>query len=209
MRLVHARLEEQAVVGGDDRQAAVEGEVEEGGLGQRLGRLGVALQLDIEAVREGGLEAVEQGRGAIPVAALEQPAEGALGTTGQEDQPFTAALEVLDRDAGLRRVVQVDGAHQTQQIGVAGGIPGECGQEGRPLQPLAAQRGHAGRMAGQAERQQRTHDRLHALGHGGRAELHDAEQVGVVGHRHGRHAVGGAGAGQSLIVDRPFEQRVG
>jgi hypothetical protein len=207
--LVHARLEEEAVVGGDDRQAAVEGEVEEGGLGQRFGRLGVALQLDIEAVRKGGLEAVEQGRSTLLVATLEQPAEGALGTTGQEDEPLAAALEVLDGDAGLHRVVEVDRAHQAQKIGVAGGVTGECRQEGRPLQPFAAHRGHAAGMAGQAERQEGAHDRLHALGHRGRAELHDAEQVGVVGDRHGRHAVSGTGAGQALVVDRPFEQRVG
>ena len=83
MRLVHLRLGEVDVVGGDDGQGQLVGHVEQRRLDGALDVEPVAVQLHREAVGEGFAQCGEQARGGVAAAFGEQAGDGAEGAAGQ------------------------------------------------------------------------------------------------------------------------------
>ena len=208
VRLVHVGAAEEALVGGDQRQPLLVGDVDEHRFDRRLVRRAVALHFHIEARREGGGEPGRERRRFVFPAFGDQPVEGTARPAGQEDQPFRMGLQHGERDMGRIRRGDVE-------IGLAG--------EPREVEParlvlgqqrdLGALRRRAGTgavlLAAKLDAEGQPHDRLHALARYRVGDLDRAEKVVGVGHRDGRHGVLGAQLGQLLHPDRAFEQRIG
>ena len=77
---------EIGIVGGDDRQAPLLGEVEQAALDRLLVGQPVPLQLHVETIAEAACEAIEKIGGGVALAVLQQPAERSGRTAGEQDQ---------------------------------------------------------------------------------------------------------------------------
>ena len=88
VRLVHRLLREMHVVGRDQRQVALVGEVDQRPFDPALLVLAVALQLDIEPALEQALKPVEHMGRCRRLAGGQQPADTAADATGQRDEPL-------------------------------------------------------------------------------------------------------------------------
>ena len=80
------RLEELDVIGRDQRQVALEREIDQGRLELLLDLEMVAHQLDVETVGEHPGEAFEQTLGEAPVAARERAPDRTVDAAGERDQ---------------------------------------------------------------------------------------------------------------------------
>ena len=206
VRLEHRRRGEEAVVGGDQRQARGIGERDQAGLDGVLQRLAVAMQLHHAAIGERLGEAGEQrlGLGFLPLG--QQPGDRAVGAAGQQDQPGRVRGEHIERKLRLQPGFGFQEAARGQAL--------EVGQPGRVLrqqhQRIGRQAGRvrAGRVgAGQGDLA--ADDRLDALGRAGLAELQGAEQVAGVGDGDRGHRRLARQGGDLVGLDGALAERIG
>ena len=201
VRLVHVRLAEVAVVGGDQRDAAGVGDGDQAGFDGGLDRQAVAVQFLDGAAGEGLVHGVEQAFGFGFLALGEQAADRAGGAAGQQQQAGGVFGDACERQLRLQGGVgfqEADG-RQALQVGHAGGV-------------LRQQHHRVGRQAGVVGAGQgdlAADDRLDALAGAVLGEFQRAEQVAGVGDGCGRHA-GVLGQGDDLVgADGALAEGVG
>ena len=121
MRLLVARIGEERIVGGDQRQIVRIGEIDEIALDALLLRHAVAHQLDIEpaAEKRGKLQQHRLGGWLLPFG--EQPPHRATRSAGQSQQPVAMAFEHGDIDLRLLAATGLEKrlADQLQEIAIA------------------------------------------------------------------------------------------
>ncbi len=209
VRLVHVGLGEVDIVGRDQRNVHRIGHFHVAALGQALGLgrcavfAGVALQFDVEAVAETGVQALQQCLGLGAVAGLQQHTHGAEGAAGQADQPIAERLQFVQRD--LRRLpalVDVEAAVELHQVFVTALGLGQQHDGRRVARALTRLRLDIGHVDLTAE------DRLDACPAQRHRHLERREHVVGVGHGDSRHAGGFAEARQLLEADGALQQRV-
>ena len=103
MRLVVVGRGEIDLVGGDDRQRARVGEIEQHRLGLDLVLEAVALDLDVEPVAEDLLQHLQALERHLLLALAQRHVDRAVGSAGQRDQAVAVGFEPLDLD--VRRLV--------------------------------------------------------------------------------------------------------
>ena len=177
------------VVGDDQWQPRVAGQLQQ--LAVQPGLLGqpVVLELEVEAVRAEDV-AVLAGdlAGELAVVDLQRLGDLAAQTGRQPDQPLGVAGEMLTVDARLVVVaVDVRVGDQAAQVAVPGRVLGQEDQVEGLAVGLALLRRHRARGDVRLD----ADDRLDALGRGGLVEGHRAVQRAVVGEGHRVHARGG------------------
>ena len=197
----HLGLGKIHVVGGDQRQAQVIGDVDHRPLGRGLGRdrlaivLHVALEFNVKAVAEDRVQRGRMGAGVIQLARRRQLPQGAGRPAGQADQPGGVAGKFVHCD--MRRVLD----------------RGDVKARGKRHQvhpPALVLREQHHRPAGRAriQRDLAPDDGLHALVHRLDRKLQRREQGVGVGQRDGGHPFGGGEGRKLLDRDRAFQQRV-
>ena len=185
-------------IGGDDRQFLIESHLDQPRLGGLLDRVASAAQLDIEAAREQGLQALEHRCRCLSLAGSDQTREGTLSSRGERDQALGSPLECREGDMGilLDWAAEMGLGNQSAQIDVAAFV---LGVDRQPVDD---------RLIGTGDRQHRTDDRLHALAETGVAERHHAIETVAVGYRRGGKIELARLLGDRLWVDRPFKHRI-
>ena len=103
VRLVVVGRGEIDLVGGDDRQRARIGELEQRRLGLDLVLQAVALDLDVEPVAENLLQRLQALERQLLLALAQRLVDGAVRAAGQRDQAGAVRLQPLDLD--VRRLV--------------------------------------------------------------------------------------------------------
>ncbi len=204
VRLVVGGVDEVHVVGRDQRQTALEGEVDQGRLDLLLGREPVAHQLDVKPAREQRREPGQQRLAETAVAVQQCPAERPLGATGERDQPVRGARQVIEPD--LRRAAitaEIGATQQLQQVLVAALALDQDRQPGGRRGPAVGARGVV-----DGQRQQTADQRLHARLGGLLADRERVEQIGPIGDPDRGHGVRPATLHQLLQPHRALEQRV-
>ena len=202
----HALVAEEHVVGGDQRQVGRVGELDQRLFDLVLLRRPVPLDLDIEAAREDALQPVERDPRRVRPVLQQMPPHLARHAAGQRQQSLRVRRQVRQRDLWdePRLGAQERIAGQLHEVAIAGFVLHQQDQ-------LVRWRAHARafRLVRTRHRHQAAGDRLHAgvLGVGG--ELHGAEQIAGVRHRHGRHLLAARQLHQLLGLDRAFGQRIG
>jgi len=145
MRLVHGRIGEERLIGGDQRQVVPIGQFHQLRLDAVFRLQTMALQLDVKAPRKRAGKAAQAGLRLVGLSLGDQPADRSHAAAGQGDQAIGAFLDVSDRD--LRKLArlgfQKGFADQLQQIGVAGVVLGEQNE----LIRIGRARGVAGRKS--------------------------------------------------------------
>ena len=120
-------------VGGDDRQIAHIGEVDQRLLRRLLDRVTAADQLDVEPLREQRLQMVEIGFGLVDLPIGDEPRQRALGACGERDQAVARFLE--RRESNMRvfadGTVEVGRRHERAQVRIARVI---LGQQHQPVE---------------------------------------------------------------------------
>ena len=127
MGFVVILVEEEHLIGGDDRQVVVEGRVEQHRLGDPFLAGAVALQFDIEPSGEGLGQLQRQRAGRVLLAGDRQPVDRAIGSAGEGDQPVGVAGQRLERHMRLFGAVgaQIGVRCQRHQVEVAGLVLGK------------------------------------------------------------------------------------
>ena len=122
------------VVGGDERNAVPVRQRRQGAVESLLGRVEVALQIDVQAAGEEALQAAQDRAGALLVAAPHRLGQGAVGTARQADQSLAAPFEILPEGAGLplRRALLGVG-QQPAQVAIAGALGDQEIETGEPV----------------------------------------------------------------------------
>ena len=156
---------EVRLVGGDDGQMVVVGEVEEQGLGRPLLRQPVPLQFDIEAVAEDTFERIERGFGKPEIVGGDSAVDYPVRAAGERDEAFLVEREMGDRDKSLAAVgaVAVGLGGKLDEIGVAVRIFGKKSDTSVidvPPRFTAFRLGFG--LGGEAQRQGAADDRLDA-----------------------------------------------
>ena len=118
VRLVHRLPGEVHVVGRDQRQVADIGQLDQRLLGPALRLLAMALQLDIEAVAEQTLQAVEQMLRGRRLAGRQQPAHAAAVAARDRDESRRRPFELGQRQSRHRTRLEFEmgAAHQPHQV---------------------------------------------------------------------------------------------
>ncbi len=203
---------EEGLVGGDDRQLRLIGEVEQHRLDRAFLRQAVPLHLDIEAVAKDAFQRREAGAGEVRVGLGKREVDHALGPAGERNEAVgmggkgTNAGQDL---AGLRRG-KISVAGETHQIGIAALVLGEHGDAAVSLWPSHLY----GRRAlflldGEAQGERAADDGLDPRAGDGLGEFEGAEQIVGIGDRERRHAVLGGERHEPRNGQRAFEQRIG
>ena len=212
LRLVHARIGEEHIVGGDQRQVPGIGQLDQRPLDLVLLVQEVPLQLDIEPVGKQSLEPAQHGLRIAAAPLQQQPAHAALQAPGERDQAFRPSLHVVQGDLRclLAGTVEEGLADQAHQIAVAGLV---LGNQGKLVRQNVAPADHPQSAPLGIDRapdvELHADDRLHALARGRHREFQRAEHIAAVGHRDRRHAVLLRQLHQLLGVNRPLRQGIG
>ena len=149
-----------------------------------------ALQLEVEAVAEQRQPGFERSTGRVIVAREQRPADVAFPRAGQRDQAGRAVgvepCPVQQRPMAPLPF-EVGPRHEPGQVAVAAVVLAEQHEAARlrALALLAQQRIHA-------------HERLDPARLRRTVELHEREEIALVGQRHGGHAEPRAGIHQAL-----------
>ena len=207
MRLVHALVGKEDVVGGDERNVPRVSEIEDLRLEPQLVVHVVALQLDIEPVAEGLLQQIEAGQRGIFLAGQQQTSDRTVGRADQGDQALRHRRQFAERHLRrfARHAFEIGAAEQFDEIGIARRALRQHHHLVR-IGCAADRRARPRRLTVVAlDRQFAADDRLHADIGDGRGEFIGAEQVAAVGHRHGRHRVFLAKLGEVVILQRAFQ----
>ena len=208
VRLVHRLLREVHVVGRDQRQVALVGELDERPLDPALRVLAVALQFEVQPAVEQALQPVEHVRRRRRLAGRQKPTDGAARAPGQRDQPRGRAFQLGHRQSSHRSQFELEmgTAHQPHQVDVAFLA---LDQQGQPVdrRQLAPSRDAALLLAPQAEIA--TDDRLHAALGGILGKFQRAEEVVAVGDGDRRHRLALGERDDLVDLVRPLGERVG
>ena len=209
MGLVHRGIGEEGLVGGDQRQPVLIGEIDERRLGARFSIDTQTGDFHEQAIVE-RLGKFEQRFLGVVVTAIEQrAADRAVGTCGQGDQSRRTLHHFGQRHRGRRAAFggEMSLAHQPDQIGPTLVVLGQQDQLiGFGVDRLAA----ADVVAAFADNADlAADDRLHADRGHLVGEFESAEQIAGVGDRHRRHLVLDAKFGEVGNLDRPFKERIG
>ena len=155
----------------------------------------MALQFDIETVREDVLERQQRGFRRPGLAFREEPPDRPCRTAGQADQPVVLQCEIGQRDRrlGAGLAVEKSPADQGHQIAVTGlALDQQHNAVGLSRVPVSVRGTAVARAAIRRERDLAADDRLDTgLGAGG-GEFERAEQIAAVGDRHRRHRLAAA-----------------
>ncbi len=204
MRLEHLGVGEKGLVGGDERQFMLVGELDQAGLDAVLDVEPVALQLDIEPPLENRGEPLQQRLRRRGLSLGEQPADGTRRTAGQCDEAAIERRQIVERQ--LRRLavrrLEEGFADELEQRAVAFVVLGQQHELVRALRRRAAAR--LGLLAPQGELA--ADDGLHARDLGRLRELERAEEIARVGDRHRGHGLAPAALGQRLDLDRALRR---
>ena len=216
VRLVVVGRGEVDLVGGDDRQAARVGEIEQRRLGVVLVLQAVPLDLDVQPVAEDLLQLLETLERCFLLALAQRQIDRAVGSAGQRDQALAVRFEALDLD--MRRLVlgriEEGAGGELHQVLVAALVGAPAAP---PHRPAASAAGWRRRVAGplpcaavaEIDLQGAADDRLDAGAGQLVGELQRAEQVVGVGQAEGREAVADGELGQPRNGQRAFQQRIG
>ena len=201
VRLEHRGGGEEAVVGGDQRQAQRVGQGDHAGFDGLLVRQVVAVQLHHRAVGKGfgGLAQPALGFGLLAVG--QEAGERPGGAAGQQDQAGGVLGDAIERELRLQAGIGVEEAARGQALQV-----GEAGCVLRQQDDLL---GRQARVVGASEGELAADDRLDALGGAGLAELQGAEQVAGVGDGDGGHLGVARQGGEFLRFDGALAERIG
>ena len=209
MRLVVGGGGEIRLVGGDQRQAFVVGEIDQHRLGRALGARAVALQFDIEPVAEQAMQRVEPRGGEMALAGGDGAIERAAGPAGERDDAVGLAFQPVELEPRrlVRRRIEEGARGQPHQAAIAGLARGEQ-HDARAL-GLAhwrcAARGRCRRNRSPARSRRSAGCRRRELF----GEFQRAEHVVGVGERQRRLLVGLRQLGQARDGERAFQQRIG
>ena len=116
VRLVHRGLGKVHVVGADDRQALVIGEIDQRPLDAPLVVLAVALQLEIEPAVEQLLQAIELMLRRRRLPAAQQPAEHAAGLPVKASRPSVWPSSSSSGSAAVEPILKSRWARLTSRI---------------------------------------------------------------------------------------------
>ena len=213
--LVVFRIPEIALVGRDERQILVVGDVDELRFDELLARDAMPLKLDIETIAEDVLELLHARCRDGTVVIRKGFVDRAVRTAGQYDQALGMLRYVAD--PGIRRLAiaraHVGAARYLKQIAVTDLAHGE-----KREQAIAMRRWQCGK-AGDArtgsvdfleiDSEAYAGDRLNAAARELVRELERAEQIVRVGQRERGKAELGRPLGQRADRQRAFEQRIG
>ena len=184
MGLIHLGLAEMHVVGGDQRQAAGIGHVQQHILGGALLGQAMALQFDVQPSGKGAGELLQDRVGRITLAFHDRLVEHPARSPGQEDQALGMGEQLLHLH--MRPVtgfhIQIGGGQKLGEVLVARLVLHQEGNMGRLLARSGLQR----IAGGDLHRQHRAHDGLDAALGQCVGDLKDPEQVVVVGDGHRR-----------------------
>ncbi|VDC49359.1 hypothetical protein BREV_BREV_03567 [Brevundimonas mediterranea] len=205
VRLGLGRLGVIDVIGRDQGRLVGVGPFDQTGLGPLFVLQPVTLQLDIEAVAEGGLHRRQGGRPLARLALGEQGIDRTVGAARQQDQPLGPRHDLVPGHArfGHFARVQIGRGRQGAQVAPPGLVLDQQ-DHGRGLGPA-----HGLVSADAEHRQGAGDDGLDPGVTGVLAELQRAEQIGPVGDGHGRHARVRRQLAQLARLDRAFQQRIG
>ncbi len=208
VRLVHRFLREVRVVGCDQRQVALVGEIDERRLDAALGVLAVTLQFQVEPAVEQPLQPVEHVRRRRRLARRQQPPDGAARATGQRDQPRGRAFQLRHRQSGDRSHLEFEmgPAHQPHQVDVA---LLALDQQGQPIDSRQlVRRGNAALLLA-PDAEIAADDRLYAGLRGVLREFQRAEEVVAIGDGNRRHRLALGERDDLVDLVRPLGERVG
>ena len=210
MRLVVGARREIWLVGADQRQATVVGQIDQHALDVALRGDAVALQLDVKAAVEHGLQLPQTALCNVEAAEAEAGIERAARAAGQRDEAGAASGQALQRDvrrlAGRR--IEPGARGQMHQVEIARLVLRQKHQR-RATGILLATPGRQLGAVTEGDRQLNADDRLNAGLRQLFREFQRAEQVVGVGDGQRRHAVGACEGRQLADRHRAFAQRVG
>ena len=188
-------IEEAHVVAGDHRDPAARGDVQREGVEGVLALPSGAHQLQVQALAEAALE-VGYGRFREVVAAPGEQLPGVRLRPGQREQAGVGLQPRRPRDHAIHAVAfHPRAGEQFRQAEVAGLVAAEQGEP-------------AGRARALREQHVGARDRLDAGLLRLLVELHQREQVVLVGDRHRRQPARRAGRHEFRDADRGVDQRV-
>ena len=215
LRLVVVGCCEINLVGGNDRQRARVGQIEELALDLQLLPEPVALDLDVQAIAEGLLQ-TEQARPGVVLLALAQSAvDRAIGASRQDNQAVTELRKPLDVDMRhlLRGRIKERARGELHQILIAGGVAGQQRDHPGGIQSDltgADARGSAGfRVVPKMHLEAAANDRLHAHSADLVREFERTEQISRVRERNCEEIVRGSKLRKLGDGDCALQQRVG
>src|SRR5579883_3257056 len=203
---------EMSVVGRDQRQVMLVGEVDERRLDAILGGKAVAHQLDVEPAGEERLEAEQHRLGGLALPLRQKPPHRARWTASKGDQAAAHALE--RREIDLRHLAGValeEGlTHELREVGVADPVLHQHHKRVRRRCGSDPAETRGGVLRARApDRQLAADKRLNPrLGRSGR-EFQRAEEITGVRHGDRRHAVALTELHQLLDLDRARRERIG
>ncbi len=211
MRLMILAAGKQRFVGGDERDAARIGELDQRGLGGAFGRGAVALQLDIEPVAEQPRQRLAASLRQGALAGDDCRVERAAGAAGQHDQPVGLALEPGQLEVGLlvRRRLQKGARVQPHQAAIAGLARGQQNDARALLHRAAASHARVRFLVGKIDRERTADDRLDPRRRHLVREFERPEHVVGIGERERGLPIGLGELGQPRDRQRAFEQGIG
>jgi len=208
MRLIHTRIGEMHIVGGNQRQVHRIGHFHMAPLGQPLGLgraalAGVTLQFHIKTVAEPRLEPRHERLCGAALPDLQEPPHRPVRPARQADHPLRMGRQFRHRHMRRATVVaQIEAGIELHQVAIARLVLRQQDHRRGRLGAFARGRLQIGQIHLAA------HDRLHPGRLRRHGKLQRGEHVVGVGHRHGGHPRPLAKAGQLLEPHRPFQKRI-
>ena len=163
MRLVVLALGEERLVGGDERDAARIGELDERRLGGAFGGGAVALQLDVEPVAEQTRQRLAAPARQTALTGDDRGIERPARASGQRNQAIGLALQPSELEMRLlvRRCLEKCARIEPHQAAVTALARGQE-NDARAFQDGAVAGARAGLVVGEIQRQRAADDRLDA-----------------------------------------------
>ena len=198
---------EERLVGGDKRDAARIGELDQRRLGQPFRRDPVALQFDVQAVAEQTLQRFAARQRERALAAADREVERPARTAGERNQAVRFGRQPGELDVRLlgRRRFQIGARAQPHQAAVAL----LARSQKHEARPCLAHRGAAFFLVAEIDAERTADDRLDAGARHLLGELERSEHVVGVGQRQCGLTVLLGEVRQAGDGQRPFQQRIG
>ena len=199
-----------SLVGGDQRNFEAVGKVDQPLLGLALGRQSMALEFDIEAVSEYGLEALKLLGGERPLPRQQRVVDGTGGTAREADQPARVFRQIVPLDVMLGIVGrrEIGPAGEFHQVAVAFLVLGEE-SERRDAAKAACVLEAALLLFRKVDLQRAADDGLDALFGHGVGKFERAKEIAGVGDRHCRHPGHFRHLRERLDLQGALGQRIG
>ncbi len=197
----------ERLVGGDERQPAGVGELDQRRLGDAFGGRAVALQFDIEAVAVKPLQRLTARQRQRVLAARQGHIERAVRPAGERDQPFAFAVEPGEFQMRplLRRVFEIGPRAKPHQAAVTALRRGQQHDARKDLVDRAVP--HL--LIAEIDTERAADDRLDAVARQFFGEFERPEHIVGVGERQRRLAVFLGELGEPPNHQRALEERIG